>query len=136
MRVYVAGSSHEIDRVRRAMAMVHGLGAKITFDWTLDVGQWGSNPLTETTEKRAAFAQRDLDAIDEADVVWLLAPLTHPSRGACAEFGYAIAKKKPVVITGPESARRATIFFDLADVQHDDDESGIGFVDVMRMVAP
>lgn len=122
MKVYVAASSHEIDRARAAMAIVRSIGGTVTFDWTESVEQLGGNPILLSQAFRSGLAFGDLIAIDSADVVWLLAPIGEPSRGACCEWGYALAKGKPTLITGPEDARRASIFFDLATVARDDDE--------------
>ena len=100
LAVYVAGSSSERSRVHAAMDSVRDAGLELTLDWLAAIDRVGAASPTDPAV-RADAARADLDAIDRADVVWLLAP--HPgstSTGAWTELGYALAKGKRVVVSG------------------------------------
>lgn len=90
LRVYVAGSSKERERVEWAMGVVRESGAELTHDWLAVMDAAGPDELCDHRTLRAA-AQDDIKGIDAADVVWFLVPKT-PSTGAWFEVGYAFAR--------------------------------------------
>ncbi len=100
LRVYVAGSSRELDRVRLAMDKLRFAGVAITHDWTDSVLEVGSaNPEGATQADRAQWAWEDLRGVKDADILWVLWP-DYVSAGACVELGYAFALNKRVIISG------------------------------------
>lgn len=131
-RVYVAASSLEHARARAAMAIVRELGCEATLDWTQDVERDGGNPLHLSGFARSVLARCDVDAVRESDLLWVLAPRGHASRGQCVELGVALALDKPILITGEEDDRRASIFFDLATVCRDDDTAAVTVIPMLR----
>lgn len=98
MRVYVAGSSDELDRVEWAEAHLRGRGIEVVSCWTCEVrAQRTGNP-TEQDIRRAA-ARMCLDGVRQADLVWVLMPL-RCSHGAFLEFGVALATGTQIVVSG------------------------------------
>lgn len=101
--IYVAGGSSErVTVVRPLMARLIERGWTVTHDWTQDPGYDLDRPLTD--EERAGVAERDLRAVDKADVVWLVVP-AGKSEGASVEFGYACGSGKVVIVSGPDATR-------------------------------
>lgn len=136
VRVYVAGSSRELGRVRTAIRAIRRLfgDEAIHHDWTetIEVERERHRPAhlavvaddrhVDNEQARAA-AKTMLEAILDADVVWLLAsPRNH---GALVELGYVIGMREhrvvePRLIVSGESSR-STVFARLADEVHDTD---------------
>lgn len=123
-RVYVAGSSHELGRVKgaiRAVRRIVGPDA-ITADWTTTFATATPGADQHVSDREAlASAIADLHGVSEAHLVWFLAPLQ--SRGAWVELGYAIARRVTLVVSGPLC--RASIFTRLADELHETDMGGL-----------
>jgi hypothetical protein len=106
LAVYIAASSREADRVRRAQAMVQERGWTLTLDWLSEIEAnlvRGVRDMELSLDEQRRHAQADLDAIRRADAVWLLAP-AEPTKGAWVELGYALARSRPVVVSGPTSS--------------------------------
>jgi hypothetical protein len=125
--IYVAGSSSEPERVRRAMDEVVGRGWTLAQDWLADIEREGAaNPTDDEVRNRCA--DKDLSAVFDADVLWLLVP-TSRSSGAWVEFGYAIALRlyrathqqpeRPIIIASGNTQQ--SIFCSLADREFSDD---------------
>lgn len=97
--VYVAGSSKEIERVR----LVHKQVQKSPFldlvpggDWTEFVEAEKAGKLDRTA---AQCARADIDAIDRSHLLFAVWPAySEPSKGLCFEIGYALARKKTIVL--------------------------------------
>lgn len=127
MIVYVAGSSSEPERVRRAMGEVVGRGWTLAQDWLADIEREGAaNPTDDDVRRRCARADRN--AVSTATVFWLLAP-EQPTRGAWVELGVAISVRaeeyrrfghsdRLVVVSGNG---KQSIFCSLADREFSDD---------------
>ena len=98
LRVYVAGSSGEIERVERVIAHLRLMGVTITHDWTADIravraaGLASDADLSDDEARKHALT--DLEAVATAHAVLFLAPTT-PTRGAWVEMGYAYGCGKP-----------------------------------------
>lgn len=100
VKVYVAASSKEIERATRWMDKLRDLapyGIEVISTWPEDIAckQGGvPNPSNALRADRAAWADRNLDQIEESDVFWMLAPdHTIPENhghGAYAELSAAI----------------------------------------------
>jgi len=105
-KVYVAGSSKDIQRVQKAIAMLEAGGHEITHDWTQTVGR----PPSEYE----VIASDDLDGVYDAEVLLLI---NHQDGfGSMTEFGMALAWGRPVIVVDREA--RVNIFFNLSDVFH------------------
>lgn len=95
MRIYIAGSSREIERAERAIKAVRELGHTITVDWPAAMRAEAANGKGDhalTPEEQKRYAEADLDGVAGADLVWLLIPdRENPSVGAWFEAGYALA---------------------------------------------
>lgn len=115
LRVYVAGSSHELSRVHLAMAAVRTFGHVVTHDWTIPIEAVRAMGIEEHDtgpDNARSYAEADLLGIERSDVVWMLAPTT-PTVGFWVELGYAIRARQPIVISGPSmrTCRRNVFLF-------------------------
>ena len=106
MKIYVAGSSRELDRAEKMIASAVARGHTITFDWTIDMRAGPSDADLDAHEARR-YANMDLDAIEIADGLIFLSPTTQ-TKGAWVELGYAYGRGKPVVVSRP--GPRVSIF--------------------------
>lgn len=89
--VYVAGASKELDRCTRWIQALKQEGIHVTYDWTEAVAKFGSFGTTLKDYEKRAFARADLRGVQEASLLWLLAPAsTSTSVGAWIELGYAL----------------------------------------------
>ena len=115
MKIYVAGSSAELDRASNAMAFVRGRGHEITHDWVADIQRERIEGGREDHElgphEQMAFARADLQGVTAADLLWLLVPDT-TSTGAWVELGWALARSKKIIASGKHAA--GNIFCSLA----------------------
>lgn len=97
MKIYIAGSSNELERAETAISVANGAGMVVTFDWTRLVREVGdANPKAATQSQKQHWAWNDLEGVKLADLFWLLTPKTH-SVGAWVEMGFAIAQNIPVI---------------------------------------
>ncbi len=122
VRVYIAASSREVERVRAAQAAVAARGWELTLDWLtpmLALIADGKTDATLSEEEAADHATRDLRAIDDADAVWYLIP-REPTKGAYVEFGYALGTGTLIVASG---APRTSIFEAMADAHVRDEDA-------------
>ncbi len=104
-RVYVAGSSAQLERVKSAMAALREIGHTVTHAWPELVEEVGeANPLDATDAARRMWAADDLRGVYDADVLWLLMP-SEGGFGAAVELGYALAHGIPVVVSGGDVKR-------------------------------
>lgn len=92
MRVYVAGSSKEIERVRGAQAVFTNAGHTITYDWTVDY-------LAQIDTLQMA-GEKCTEGVRTADLFYLCIPRHHPSIGAWVELGIAWATCAAVMGSG------------------------------------
>jgi hypothetical protein len=103
VRVYIAGGSSErLTVCRPLIERAIEFGVDVTADWTRDPG-WDLGRMPHAEEFRES-AERDLDAIRRADVVWLVVP-AQKSEGAAAEIGFALGLGKRLVVSGEIGAR-------------------------------
>lgn len=119
MLIYIAGSSSDLDRVRKWMATVQEFsagemtvaaapGIELTHNWVASIERaGGANPVNVSFHERASWAADDLIGVREADLLWVLMP-PGISDGAMWEAGYANALGKELIISGPNTER--TIF--------------------------
>ena len=119
--VYVAASALELDRARRAVAMLEAAGLRVVSTWIETIAAAGgvSNPRDASAAQRRAWSVADFDELQVADMLWFLAPASScPSRGAWAELGCAYAIGKQIVCSGDTAQ---SIFCALGDEHADDD---------------
>lgn len=127
MKVYVAGSSGELFRVRRAMDRLREAGVAITFDWTREVELVGTaNPKGATKADRIGWAKADLSGVANADLLLVLVS-PDPARGAYYEAGYAKANGVPTIFAGETTQ---SIFCSLGAEFAEDDEA-VKFITAM-----
>jgi hypothetical protein len=120
--VYVCAASSEAARAARAMDAVRAAGFDVAHDWLAAIVAAGvaANPPDASRDQRARWGADCLYAVRAADAVWLLAP-DAPTAGAWIEFGYALARGLPTVVSGPNCA--ASIFCALASEVATDDQA-------------
>ncbi len=102
--IYIAGGSSEIELCQGMIDAVTHYGGRITYDWTRDPGWKLGRPLT--MQERAECAARDLAAVAEARLFWLMLP-QEKTEGAHVELGVALALRafglpgREVIVSGP-----------------------------------
>lgn len=103
MKVYVAGSSSELNRATRWSQALRDAGITVVSTWPEVISRVGSaNPTDAPAHQRRSWAYTDLVVeLGSADWLWLLAPLETPGRGAYVELGCAFAARKNIVCSGP-----------------------------------
>lgn len=121
-RIYVAGSSAQLERARAAMDALKERGYLVAHDWVTEVEKVGSaNPPDAPMAKQAAWAREDLQGVLFADYLWLLMP-AEEGWGAAVELGYALANSVPVIISG---LHNRSIFSSLAAERFDRDDQAL-----------
>lgn len=117
MKVYVAGSVRDVERVKKVIAAIEDAGHLITFNWTGDEGEiredangkkWSDDP-----ERARELAERELQAVWEADVAVLCGH--EKILGAAIETGMALSDEKAVLIL--PGCPRESIFWYLKGVK-------------------
>ena len=102
MRVYVAGSSSEIDRAQRAMSVLRAQGHTITYDWTEKLLAAPGPDAELGDEVLREHAIDEVHAIQSSDGFLLLVPRKKEWTSALVEFGIAIGQVgRFVVSSGP-----------------------------------
>lgn len=91
LRVYVAGSSREIERAERMIAEVRAIpGVEITFDWAAAIRQAGAANEGLTDEQAIEASHACIEGVLNADVfVALLPPSGVPADGLMYELATA-----------------------------------------------
>lgn len=117
-KLYIAGSSKELERVKKFATYAKDQGFMITEPWWDKVEEHGANPDIPRAKKKE-FADADIAGLEAAECVILLAPADNSGFGCAFEYGYAIAKKKPVVIAG----KHASVFCALRPTVLSDNEA-------------
>src|SRR5699024_11049409 len=90
--IYIAGSSRDLERAKRAMALAEECGFKIQYDWVAAIEANGGRANEDVDEATAIRASRScLMAAVEADVMWCLLDPVHRSPGMHAELGARVS---------------------------------------------
>ena len=134
LSVYIAGASDELERCKSVIQQARRVpGLRVTLDWTLSIDFYGGADQRPDSE-REANAQLDFDAIERADMLWLLLPETH-SKGVWAELGYAVRLRRVrqfeiIVSRQDESLQegRLPLFVTLADEIYPTDRSAFAYL--------
>lgn len=132
MRIYVAGSSREIERAVSVIAGLRAAGHEITHDWTVECTAArlaGYSDATYPPEMRRATAMADYCGVANAEVaVFLIPPADKPSRGMWVELGIALGHEPaPLIIVVGDGGQ--SIFCELADVCLSFDEDVVGLLE-------
>ena len=104
MRCYLAGRYAEKNRLNQLASQLRELGVSITSSWLEEAHPPESKLKDIDRVKLPKYPQRDLDDIDAADILIFFSedPDTATVRGGRhVEFGYALAKGKPILVVGP-----------------------------------
>ena len=101
-RVYVAASSREYERARRAMRVIEARGAKVAIDWTFPVEQLSQHRCS-TADMSDGYAreaaEKNLLALRDSTALLFLTPQTI-SRDSWVELGFALALGLDVAVAG------------------------------------
>lgn len=102
MRVYVAGSTRDVERVNGIQDAVRASGHEITFDWTGAEGEIRTDGSWDTApEAGARIAQREVEASRAADLTILLYPPGGGGLGCWIEMGATLAGGGEVWVVEP-----------------------------------
>jgi len=127
MRAYVAGKTHDFERVREVQALVRRAGYEITHDWTVEVERNGPNiggspDERVSVEERKRYAELDRDGVIDANCVVVVTG--HENLvGTLIEVGIAVSTLKPVFVLG--RFPRYSIFWELDNFTFCDDEEAL-----------
>lgn len=126
MKLYIAASSAELERVDRCAALAHAAGLHVVSTWPVSVRKVGyANPRDALRNERQRWSLNCLAEVQLADVVWLLAPaVDKPTCGAWVELGYAIHAGKGLVCSG---ATKQSIFASLG-AEFETDDGALAFL--------
>lgn len=119
MRIYVAGSSAELERAKRAMQLVTDAGHEVTSSWVQSIEQSGERNPADMAAREAA-ARQCMRELLSSQLVWAL--LSHNSKGLYWEMGAATIAHVRVVATGPSEIQVATVFTSLCSLRLPSDE--------------
>lgn len=125
-KVYVAGSSAELERCEAAIALLEKAGVFVTSTWPNVVRDNGmGNPRDAALAERRHWSTVDLGELRDADLIWMLVPaLDAPTRGAWLEVGYATGLGKLVIFSGDTLQS----IFCAIGVEFSDDASALEFI--------
>lgn len=111
-KIYVAGSSRDIKKIKEVAAQLEADGHTITHKWWDVILERGSaNPENATHAERWRWVDADLNGVRECDTFLLVWPDVYYSHGAFFESGYARALGKR---TWYLSSERPTSIFSAA----------------------
>lgn len=91
LRVYVAGRTEDVERVRRVQQIVFDVGGEVTFDWTGPEGDIRKD-WRGSSDRARELAQRERRAVLDANVLVLCGPDPHGGLGCFIETGMAMAR--------------------------------------------
>lgn len=118
-RVYVAGSTRDVERANAVQDIARAFGCEITFDWTGAEGEIRTDGSWDTVPERgAAIAAREISACQAADLIILLFPPTGGGLGCWIEMGAGLATGAEVWVVGPQ---RDSVFWQHPQVTRLDD---------------
>ena len=119
MKVYLAAQYARRDELRQYRLALTSLGVTVTSRWLDERNPLNTNMGDDTTEFYIETANIDIEDIEKADAVIFFSedPLVGVKRGGRhVEFGFSLAKGKPVYVIGP----RENVFHYLDRVYHFD----------------
>lgn len=126
LRVYVAGSSAELDRARRVMDALRLEGVEVVSTWLASIEAAGAANEGLAADARQHAAETCLQEVASADVLLLLVPEGPSGIGCGVELGYAMAWRGKTIVAAGRTER--TIFAALCDEEHVSDAGAIAAV--------
>ena len=115
LKVYLAGRFSRFGEINGYKDDLAKIGVETTSRWLNGGHEWvGTADEDIPVEANAVFANEDLEDIDAADVLICFTepPRSGPARGGRhVEFGYALAKQKPILVVG----HRENVFYCLPE---------------------
>lgn len=131
MKLYIAGSSEEIERAEAWIARARAAGFGITTDWPAIMRARPEASATEADLDDAA--DRDLAGVADADYVWLLVPsAAQPSQGCWYEAGYADGRGVALIASYPPVQPQFCLFTRRAGEEFGADGDAFGWL-LMRL---
>lgn len=116
LSVYLAARFSRLPELVGYAGELESAGITVTSRWIRGGHEWvGADDEEIPVSRLAQFAADDLEDIDAADVLVCFTepPRTGPARGGRhVEFGYALAKGKPILCVG----HRENVFYCLGNV--------------------
>lgn len=128
-RVYIAGSSKEVERACRMAKLLSTAGTEVVSGWMNRVGITEDipNDPNASREELERRANENVMEVRSCDLLWLLAPSTY-SLGAYFELGQADALKKVLIASGRILDLRASIFSTRAHREFEDDYEALAHI--------
>jgi hypothetical protein len=125
LRVYIAGSSKELDRVRAMAAAIDAMEhLEITERWWIGAEAWAGRDSEQSTAHALAAARACRDGVRAADLLVMLMPES-ASGGSMVELGIAIELNMWIILS--DAVPHRSVFYAFADrVDHD--------LDVLRLL--
>jgi hypothetical protein len=115
MKVYVAGSTRDIERIKGVIDVVRAFGHEITFDWTGPEGEIRKDISWDTAKETGArVSQREIEAAGSADLTILIFPSTGGGLGCWVEMGATLARGGEVWVVEP---KRDSVFWQHPNVR-------------------
>lgn len=121
MKIYVAGKTQDVEKVRTIMRIVKRLGHEITHDWTVKLDQVmlqrGRRDLAPETmeQQEREMAIADREGVRDADVL-LVVSSEHALVGTLIEAGMALGLGKQVILVkAPMESFPASVFWHLPE---------------------
>lgn len=128
--VYVAASSADIERAQHWTQQLGFAGLKVTSTWIESIADAGgvSNPRNASRDQRRGYSQKNVDAILEAQLLWILVP--QPPKTTCGawwEAGFAHGQRRVVVASGVDTEQ--SVFNSFA---HEFKDDLVAFANICR----
>ncbi len=127
-RIYIAGSTSSVEKVRIIRDLVLKTGHIVTFDWTLTKEEGGEGEIRTTWQNEPGRAEElsscERRAVERADVLIINIDKFIGGPGKWIEYGMAAARKIPIWIyhRGEYPEGRDSVFFYLPEVLAIDNE--------------
>lgn len=141
MDIYVAGSRHERDWVRQVQQRLRDNGHNITYDWTGAEGKILESHADGHHGDDAAFwatvAEKEIEAIRDADALVACMSPTGKGRGMFIEIGVALECGMPIYLLGDAKANDSNFYVldQFTLFRHNDDLlNHLDFVEYSHMV--
>lgn len=112
MKIYLAGSSQEIDIIESYASRLAFAGWEITYSWWEIIKEERASGITSDADLDIDYmvkvAREERDSVMASDVLWLLAP-EKPSRGCWVELGIALGRQTTLDHLFPEESGREIV---------------------------
>lgn len=124
--IYIAGSSKDLDRVKKAAKLAGDSGWGITHRWWDVVEHVGdANPKEATRAQQLEWSLQDLNGVETAHAIWLLADVH--GLGCWIEFGFSLTRGQQK-LRAMSGKGITTIFASLAGIVCETDEEALKYL--------